>query len=254
MGVQVRSGGKDATFVAYSSVAGMAYVNNAEAVIAFDAAKAAIGEAEWKKGFGDKAKTASIRKVLKDHGVQEVNVSGQLTNAKIRVQTGDKGTFKFLDVTLRDGDERAIVSLNEGSAMARSVINKLVNAKIGENTTLSMFATYNKSDADGKFYANHGASVKQAEHEVPVSIDRKTEIVPLIDAKKAALKSAGIVDDKTVRAAVDNVLSGFYDGVYAKVAANFVQHYEQNTNAKGAAQAADAGEPYDAEDFDMGAA
>lgn len=186
----------------YSAFLGMLYISNHEVESFISEAKALVGEDEAKKGFkGGKGDSASARALdyLRQKGVTSVNVSGTLNSARIIERDVDGRPTPYLNVGLKDGEERYYVSVNLSQEAAQMLVRKLVNAEFGVHTELNMFATYGQRPGATRAYADHGASLRQSGNEVK-SVSPKEQLSPRIEADKQKLLDAGITDKETLAA------------------------------------------------------
>lgn len=180
--------------IRYSAFLGMLYLSTTETESLINEAKAFVGVDEAKKGFkGSNGDTASARALnfLRQKGITAINVSGILTSAKIIDRDVDGRPTPYLNVGLKDGEERYFLSVNLSQDAAQMLVRKLVNAEIGVYTELNLFATY------GGQYADHGASLRQRDIEV-TSLSPKAQLAPRVESDKQKLLAAGITDKETL--------------------------------------------------------
>lgn len=186
--------------IRYSAFLGMLYLSTTETESFINEAKALVGEEEAKKGFkGSHGDTASAKALnfLRQKGVTAINVSGTLTSAKIIDRDVDGRPTPYLNVGLKEGEERYFLSVNLSQDAAQMLVRKLVNAEIGLYTELNLFATYGKREGADRAYADHGASLRQRDNEV-TSLSPKAQLAPRIEADKQKLLAAGITDKETL--------------------------------------------------------
>lgn len=184
----------------YSAFLGMLYISNKETESFISDAKALVGDDEAKKGFkGSKGDSASAKALdfLRQHGITPVNVSGTLTGARIIERDVDGRPTPYLNVGLKDGEERYYISVNLSQDAAQMLVRKLINAEFGVDTELNMFASYGQREGANRAYADHGASLRQNGNEVK-SFSPKEQLSPRIEADKQKLLDAGITDKETL--------------------------------------------------------
>lgn len=184
----------------YSAFLGMLYLSTPEAETLISEAKALVGEDEAKKGFkGSKGDSASAKALdyLRQKGITPIKISGTLNSAKIIERDVDGRPTPYLNVGLKDGEERYYVSVNLAQDAAQMLVRKLINAEFGVDTELNMFASYGQREGANRAYADHGTSLRQNGNEVK-SFSPKEQLSPRIEADKQKLLDAGITDKETL--------------------------------------------------------
>lgn len=232
MGINNQQSNSSAINLGYSAFLGMMYVSTPESEAAVEAAKAHVGNDEVKKGYtGKSGATAKAREFLKGKGVDPVSITGKLVHANLRLTEKDGRKFAYANVCVKDSDGLYCVSIPAGHESAQLLTRKLANAKIGEETTIGVFATMEKSEnpayADRSF-AKHIAMVKQGGEEV-VGVS-PAPIAPMVDEAIAKLKASGMDDPEVISA------------TRKKMAANFHYALWQDIEGKVAAYKASRGE------------
>lgn len=248
MGIQTNQSNTPATNVRYSAFLGMLYVSTQESEAAIKEAKAAVGGDDVvKKGYaGDRGDSASAkaRKMLADKGIVPVTVIGALTSAKVVSRDVDGRPTPYLNVGMKDDDGRYYISVALAQQSAQMLARKLANSKPGIETSIKLFATYDKKEGADRAYAEHGASVVQNGEQVP-GIDPRKNLVPAVDAALEAIKAAGVDDKETLNKRRATVELQFHERIMEDVAEMFDQYYKEADPAdKDAAMAgAEGGKP-----------
>lgn len=206
----------------YSAFLGMLYVSTPESEALISDAKALVGDEEAKKGYkGNKGDSASAKALdfLRQKGITPINVSGILNSARVIERDVDGRPTPYLNVGLKDGEERYYVSVNLSQEAAQMLVRKLVNAEIGVHTELNMFATYGQRPGATRAYADHGASLRQNGNEVK-SVSPKEQLSPRIEADKEKLLGAGIADKETLATRRAKIELDFHVELMTAVTAN----------------------------------
>ena len=220
----------------YSAFLGMLYLSNPDTEAALKACREKIGEVEWKKGFkgtrGDSA-SAVARAELKAAGIEPVTVAGFLRSAYVKERNVNGRMTPYLNVSLFDPEyqERYYVSIDLGQDAAQMLARKLVNAKPGAMTSLSLFGTYEQKAGQDRAYANHAACLRQGESEV-AGVNPQAVLKGMVDNAVASLSAAGITDKEIVGKAKDKVRIEYHTGLMNDVDAKFAQHYAALEQAK----------------------
>lgn len=216
------------TFVRYTSFLGMLYVSNEGNESLLKAAKLhAGGESEVKKGYqgykGD-APSAKALAYLRDKGLSACKVSGILSSARVIEREIEGRKTPYLNVTLKDDDGKYTISVALAHSGAKMLARKMVNAEIGVNAEIAMFATYGQKEGAARAYANHGATVRQHDKEV-LGINPKDSLVPQVNAAIEALKNAGVDDPETISKRRQAVELQFHLGLMTEVEQKFSDFY-----------------------------
>jgi hypothetical protein len=212
--------------LAYSAFLGGVYLVTPETDAFIAEAKKLVGEAEVKKGYtGNTGATAQARKFLKEKGVTFGNISGKLVHANLRKTDKDGRSYTYVNVCVRDADGLYCLAVPAGHESAQLLTRKLANAKFGEETTIALFAVYEKSqnpDYPDRMFAKHIASVKQNGEEVTgVS---PSPIKTLVDAQLGKLKESGIDDKDVLKKARDGVVNQFHFGIWTDIDAHVASY------------------------------
>lgn len=232
MAIVPASSDSAATFnVRYSAPFGGLYVSTTESEAALATIKAEVGDAAWKKGFtglkGDSV-SARIRNRTKELGITPVAITGRVTNARIVMKDVEDGRKQaYLQVTLADNEGRFYLSVGAGSQGAQMLIRKLVAAQPGLETELNLFATYGQNKNSGKWFAEHGATLKQGGAEVK-GVDPRIALAPQVQAAEAALKAAGVDDKETISKRRQKVTFDFHIALMEEVERRFKAWYDEN--------------------------
>jgi len=236
MGINTSTGSIATANVRYSAFLGMLYKSTPETEALIAAAKAKIGEATVKNGFtGNSGPTAAALSELAAAGVKPVNISGRLTSVSVKMREIKGKDTPYLQVGLRDDDGRCFLSVAMSQDGVSMLVRKLANAQPDVPTILSMFGTYDKSDSDGKYYGNHGASLSQAGRQVPAIA---------IDDLKASREAATIglpdvVSSDIRRQVADQAEVAYCTDLVRKIEQSFATFYNaknaQNQSARVAA-------------------
>lgn len=229
MGIQTNQSNTPATNVRYSAFLGMLYVSTPESEAAIKEAKAAVGgDTEVKKGFaGDRGDSASAkaRKMLADKSIVPVTVIGALMTAKVVNRDVEGRPTPYLNVGLKDDDGRYYISVALAQQSAQMLARKLANSKPGVETSIKLFATYDKKEGADRAYAEHGASVTQDGTQVP-GIDPRKNLVPAVEAAMEAIKAAGVDDKETLNKRRNAVELQFHERIMEDVEEMFDQYYK----------------------------
>lgn len=222
--------GAPLTNLRYNATLGYIYVSNAETEAKIAAIRLTIGDTDWKKGFqGAAGDTPSARalKLAKEQGITPVKMSGRLSSVKLIDREVNGRMTPYLNVTLKDDEGRYHLSIDPNNAAAQKLARKLFNAKPGEETTVGLFATYGQKPGRDRAYAEHNATVKQNNVEVP-GVSPSEALQPAIDKAKNALVAAGIdvTDKETHKKRREKVTFDYHVGLIQQVAANFAAYYE----------------------------
>ena len=221
---------KNSVNLRYSAFLGMLYISTNESEAFINEAKALVGEDEAKKGFkGNKGDSASAKALdfLRQKGVTAVNVSGILSSARIVERDIEGRPTPYLNVGLKDGDERYYLSVNLTQHAAQMLVRKLVNADVGAVTELNMFASYGQRPGAARAYADHGASLRQYGAEVK-SVNPSEVLVPQIEADRAKLEVSGITDKETLAVRRAKLELEFHCELMTAVTAKVDAYYAHN--------------------------
>lgn len=243
MGINNQQSNTSAINLGYSAFLGMMYVSTPESEKAVEEAKALVGNDEVKKGYtGKSGATATAREFLKGKGVDPVSITGKLVHANLRLTEKDGRKFAYANVCVKDSDGLYCISIPAGHESAQLLTRKLANAKLGEETTIGVFATMEKSEnpayADRSF-AKHIAMVKQGGEEVAgVS---PAPIAPMVDEAVAKLKASGMDDPEVISATRKKMAAKFHyalwEDIEGKVAAYKASRGEESSGAPAPAPA-----------------
>lgn len=226
----------------YSAFLGMLYISTDESESFIDEAKALVGEDEAKKGFkGNRGDSASAKALefLRQKNIKPIQVSGALTSAKIIERVIEDRPTPYLNVSLKDGEERYYLSVNLGQDAAQMLVRKLVNAEFGAITELNMFATFGQPrEGATRAYADHGASLRQDGQEIK-SLSPKEQLAPRVEADKQKLIAAGVTDKETLATRRAKIELDYHVELMTVVASKVDAYYAQtelhNTDASAAA-------------------
>lgn len=196
------TGNSNSTFVQMSSILGCLFVasNNAAEIV-----KNAIGNVQGQRfdGYEKGSFTTTKRKEVADAGVQLIlgrkednpGITGVISSVSFReVETADGKKYPYLAVTLKDGDESVVLSVNLSTTAAQVLVRKLANAKPGTMTLINAFSSLSKSETNGQMYAETNALLKQGGVEVKGDTAADT-FAPAIKAAIQKLRDAGIDDN-----------------------------------------------------------
>ncbi len=187
--------------IRYSSFLGLMYLNDDIAIDAIKAEKALIGEDDVKKGFtGRNGLSGQAANALRSKGVKFGRMIGKLTGVRLIERDIQGRKTPYLSLTVSDTDGKFNLSASiHGQRGVQMLIRKLVNAQIGVETEVSLFATFGQREGADRAYAEHGASLKQDDHEV-VGIAPSSVLVGRVEQAMKQLDDAGIEkDDKETR-------------------------------------------------------
>lgn len=171
-----------------------------------DAARAQVGEADWKRGNTlnrPGGATVIVLSMLAEAGIKPIRPSGRL-KAVSYAETKDAAgnTYQKVRVCLaNEGESDIMVSVDVGSEVGERLIQKLAGVDPQAAVTISAFPV---PAEDGRPYVNHVVSVKVA----GIEVANRKGIYEAVKSKatqvRDALASAGVTDPKAVKAAVTN--------------------------------------------------
>jgi hypothetical protein len=177
----------------YSKLIGQIYLES-------DAARKVLGAVpdEIKRsGFNDKTARELRKQIEEAGGLFDGSLEGKMTYFAVNKGTDGKGIEReYIKVGMRTEVPNAkgelkpatvFLSVPLKSAEGLNLMHKLVDAKPGENTKLSMFAQM-KEGKDGKMYGNHTVGLKQNGETVKPVLPFPNEER---EALRAKLKSEG---------------------------------------------------------------
>ena len=181
-------------------VNGFVTVNDEPTQKALDQAKAEIGDAAWKQGHTPDTERVA-RATLKAQGARyETTLSGKLTKVSLAETQANGETFKKLRVTLENGADKTILSAELGSEFAQRLIAKLDRASqehAGQVVTIGGFAE--TVERDGKTFANHVATLKDAQgQEIPAVPGHFEKAQERIAQAQEPLRQAGMGENRKV--------------------------------------------------------
>lgn len=207
MAIKERKAGNGGILVNFVPKLGALYVVSDKTTAAIKAAIKAAGMGQTDSYTGYKSDTAS-GKALKELGEQNINsvtLDGKLVDAKVFINSGEKDGKKFtipkLQVVLEDTDgatgevQRINLALELAQTGCQMLARKLAEVRPGEHVAVNVFATYDKSDSDGKMYTNYGATAKVGDSEVPIPKDRSDALIAVTEDAKSKGASMGVPDD-----------------------------------------------------------
>jgi len=168
MAIETNGGtvGSSLHVVYYSSTLGALYEAKPENQAAIEAAMAAIGGEDWKKGFQGTAgdvPSARARRMLPEGALALDGVRGLLSNVEVRDSTVEGHPAPYLKVVIRDGDRVEFLSLDLNREGTQMLVRQLANAKPNSLTRINLFATYGQDEGKDRPYAKHGSMLRQAE-------------------------------------------------------------------------------------------
>lgn len=213
MGINQQTPASRDSLLNYVPLLGGLYVVNEKNLNLIKQAREVAGAIQTDTFQGTKGDTVSAKAIsfLRDHEVNPVSLTGILSGiatTEIALDSGDK--LNKLLVQLTDGEENFVLSLDINNPGTQMLIRKLENVKPGSAVDLKLFATYDKSDKDQKFYTNHGASVKVDGQEVAGKPERVNEVKAKTEAVTANLAGVGIKEKTVVSNAIKAAKAEYY--------------------------------------------
>ena len=187
-------------------VNGFVTVNDEPTQKALDQAKAEIGDAAWKQGHTPDTERVA-RAALKAQGARyETTLSGKLTEVSMAETKANGETFRKLRVTLENGEDKTILSVDLGSEFAQRLIAKLDRATqehAGQEVTIGGFAEAVEREGshpgESKTFTNHVATLKDAQgQEIPVVPGHFERAQERIAQAQESLRQAGMGDNRKV--------------------------------------------------------
>jgi len=195
-------------------VSGFILVNDENTNQALAAAKAKIGDAEWKSGYSEE-KCKIARAMLKEHRAScAFKLEGRLTRVSTAETKDAQGnTFRKVRVTLGEGRESTILSLDVGTEFCERLLPKLgaavVQLGIGAQVSITCFPDV--VERDGRTFVNHVASLKDAQgNQVKATKPHFRMAQDAAQAAVEALQKAGIKDRKALNMARESAKEEYF--------------------------------------------
>lgn len=175
-------------------------VNDGPTKEALAAAKAEVGEAEWKKGFTPETREAARAKMKEQGARYETKLEGQLVGVGLAETEANGEKFQKLRVTIQNGEDRTILSADLNSEFAQRLVAKLqtaVEQHPGEMVSIGGFAS--PKERDDRQYVDHVAVLKDGQNqEIPAAPGHfETAKEAALTAQKPML-DAGMEDKKVL--------------------------------------------------------
>lgn len=222
----------------YSAVLGCLYVANAFAEASIKEVKAIIGDDAWKQGFtGLAAGSTSVRArdLLEERGVVLATggVSGKLISVQTRmVPVSGSGEQPYLNVGLDDGNEVCFFSVDLMTGGAQMLLRKLANLGYGDEITVNLFGKMGDiREGASRAYADHSASVKKGDDQVP-ALDITETLIPEKQAAEAEVKKLRNCSKELVRAQVNAVELAFFENLLNDVATRIKEQADAAKTAR----------------------
>lgn len=193
-----------------------------------EAINAVGGETVRKKGFsgsGPDSPSAKALAILKDAGITPIRMKGPLTSVKVTERTVNGAPANYLNVTLGTLAGKQFLSIDMTNKAAQDLVRRLTDAEPAIETEISLYATYGQREGASRAYADHHASVKQ--NDKALRGTNPADMWPAINAKKDALKSAGISDKAMLQAVANKVALQFHLDLIPVIRTKIAAYYEQ---------------------------
>lgn len=165
---------------------------------ALSAARADIGDADWKKGFTVE-KRDKVREVMKAHGVPlETRIVGTLDRVALAETRNGNQVFQKLRVTLAgDAGGKTVLSADLDSEFAQRLVSKLEAAQPGQAVSIGAFASV--KEKDGRTFVDHVATLQGPDgKEIQPAKEHFKEAQALADKALAPLQAAGLGSNQTL--------------------------------------------------------
>jgi len=204
-------------------VNGFVLVNDEATDKALAQAKAEVGDADWKKGYSKESQDIA-RAALKEHGARyETELKGKLTRVELAETHANGTAFKKMRVTLEsDNGDRTILSTDLNSEFAQRLAAKLdaASKEPGQVVTIGGFAE--QVDRDGKTFANHVATMKDANGQEIKAEQHFDKAQEAVKAAQAPMVTAGMGDNKEVMNKIaDGAREKYFAGVVQEISGRF---------------------------------
>lgn len=258
MAIKERKAGNGGILVNFVPKLGALFlVNDAStAAIKKAIADAGMGQTDSYTGYKGDTPSGKALKALAEQNINSVTLDGKLVDAKVFVNNGEKDGKKYsipkLQITLEDTDgsgeiQRMNLALELGQTGCQMLARKLAEVRPGEHVAVNVFATYDKSDSDGKMYTNYGASAKVGDNEVKIPQDRSDALAALTADTKSKGATMG-VSDEIVGQMVRSARTNWHLDLARSIEARFQAYRQADKAPEAPAQA-----PVSAEDHGDGA-
>ena len=192
------------TLILYSTIVGGFYTQNDSLEDAINAARAAVGDDTWKRGFSGAAPhgaTLAATKSLNAAGIKPVQLEGELIHVGY-VSNSDAAGNKYpkLRVGVQYLGDQFLLSLDLKGDVAQRLVVKLDNCVPGDYVRISAWPTFVQKGA--RQFVNHAASMKDGKGaEIPANSSFSAEVKKMTESVAATLATAGISDSKVVATA-----------------------------------------------------
>lgn len=213
--------------VRYSPVLGGMYLDNeANKKLIEEAARhAEAAQVSTFEGFNPDTVSGKMRAYLKDAGFKFVVPSGKFDGIRADSYDISGGQAHYVTIKLKDGSDNIGIRLSLSQSGTQSLLNRLDSVNPGDHIEVSMYAKYEKSEKDGKFYTNHrvymmkdGAEFKLTDADVERMKGINQSFRDFAGKFKADNPRA---PEKMVSMAVASAREDFYLDEVAKIAAKF---------------------------------
>lgn len=213
--------------VRYSPVLGGMYLDNEgnKKLIEEAARHAEATQTSTFEGFGPDTVSGKMRAFLKEAGFKFVIPSGKFEGIRADSYDIAGGQAHYVTIKLKDGSENIGIRLSMGHSGTQALLNRLSTLNPGDNIEVSMYAKYEKSEKDGKFYTNHrvymqkdGAEFKLSDADIERMKGINQSFRDFAEKFKAGNPRA---PEKMVSMAVAAAREDFYLDEVAKIAAKF---------------------------------
>jgi len=200
-------------------------VNDEQTNAALKAAREAVGDAEWKKGFTQETRTI-VRDTLKEHCARyEQALGGQLVGVSVAETQANGETFRKLRVTLEHGEDRTILSADMHSEFAQRLITKLDTATrehAGAEVRIGAFAK--QTERDGRTFVDHVATLKDAEgKEIPATPGHFEKARERVMAAQKPMLDAGMKDKRILNQIAASTREAYFAEVAEGLSARMVE-------------------------------
>lgn len=213
--------------VRYSPVLGGMYLDNEgnKKLIEEAARHAGATQTSTFEGLNPDTVSGKMRAYLKEAGFKFVVPSGKFVGIRPDSYDISGGQAHYVTIKLKDGSENIGIRLSMGHSGTQSLLNRLDAVNPGDHIEVSMYAKYEKSDKDDKFYTNHRVYMTKDGAEFKMS-DADIERVKGISQSFRGFAEKFKADnprapEKMVSMAVAAAREDFYLEEVAKLAAKF---------------------------------
>lgn len=214
------------SLILYSTIVGGFFAQTEALEAAVDAARTAVGEDVWKRGYSGaepQGATVAANRELKKAGISALQLEGELIHVGFVENRDAQGnSYPKLRVGVQSFDDQFLLSLDLKGDVAQRLIVKLDNCQPGDYVKISAWPTL--VPRGDRQYVNHAASMKGSDgKEVPATSTFSAQVKQQTDGVEAALRSAGVNDKKVISTAKATKRVEAHKELLLKIQARFVE-------------------------------